>query len=111
MKSLAERTGKIKLGDIPVALNGKSLEGMPTSAIIASIREANAVRPLRMTFRRDVNESAQGKQAVIEQVFGPGPLGLELTANTNIAGKRSDRPAYCCTSIWLWSSVRATFPE
>jgi hypothetical protein len=85
-ESLAERAGKIKLGDIPVGLNGKSLEGMPTSVIIAAIREANSTRPLRMTFRRDADESAQGKQAVIEQVFGPGPLGLELTANTNIAG-------------------------
>lgn len=85
--SLAEKSGKINLGDAPVGLNGKSLLGMSTNAIISTIREANSARPLRITFQRYSDDSSQRKQAVIEQVFGPGPLGLELTANSNIGGK------------------------
>ena len=84
--SLAKECGKIKPGDIPIGLNGKSLEGMTTSAIINEMRLAG--RPLKIKFKRmeATSKTSQGKQAVVEQVFGPGPLGLELTANTNIAG-------------------------
>ena len=85
-RSLAEESGLIQMGDIPIALNGKKLQGLNTSAIINQMRIAT--RPLKIKFLRmeSASKSSQGKQAVIEQVFGPGPLGLELTANTNIAG-------------------------
>ena len=85
--SLAEQSGKIQTGDIPIALNGKNIEGMSTSAIIGEMRLAG--RPLKIKFKRikESSKTSQGQQAVIEQVFGPGPLGLELTANTNIAGE------------------------
>ena len=63
-KLLAEKTGKIKVGDVLVSLNGKGLEGTSTGLIIAKIREANAERPLQMTFRRDSNQNKKGKQAI-----------------------------------------------
>ena len=84
--SLAKESGLIQPGDVILALNGKSMDGMNTSSVINELRVAS--RPLKINFLRyeKSSKSSQGKQAVVEQVFGPGPLGLELTANTNIGG-------------------------
>ena len=48
--SLAEQSGKIQRGDIPIELNGKNIEGMSTSAIIGEMRLAG--RPLNIIFKR-----------------------------------------------------------
>ena len=48
--SLAEQSGKIQHGDIPIELNGKNIEGMSTSAIIGEMRLAG--RPLNIKFKR-----------------------------------------------------------
>jgi hypothetical protein len=96
IKKLSARTAvlsdKLKVGDIIVAINNNSVEGLLFKQVMRKLKEAH--RPLTISFRSPeiqnrISEMRRimmsGKDGQFDVAFGPGPLGLALEVlETNV---------------------------
>jgi hypothetical protein len=77
----AEENGSIHLGDILLEINSRRIVNLPLQKVMQIFQQAE--RPITLVLmaksRRKVS-GAGSKHAIVDIVFAPGPIGLELTS-------------------------------
>jgi hypothetical protein len=69
----AEKTGKIKMGQMLIAVNGRMVDELSQSEVVRAMR---LTRPLTMRFRQGAASATKKNEYTVE--FGEGALGLKV---------------------------------
>jgi hypothetical protein len=77
----AEKNGNIMLGDILLEINGQNIVGLPLQKVMHIFQAATRPITLVMIAHAERKVPSDGsKHAIVDVVFAPGPIGLELTS-------------------------------